>query len=110
MNVGGVKMKSILLVYATISGNTEILTETIAEQLQLLGYHVEIKAFDFDVIDIDDFRNYSAVLIGSYTWDDGEIPYEVEDFYIDLANEDIEGLPLAVYGAADSCYDTYGQA
>src|SRR5699024_9263184 len=46
----------------------------------------------------------------TYTWDDGELPYEVEDFYIDLEIAPIKGIPFAVYGSADSCYDTFGAA
>src|SRR5699024_5262725 len=53
---------------------------------------------------------YDAVLIGTYTWDDGELPYEVEDFYIEMEDIDITGHIIGVYGSADSFYDTYGGA
>lgn len=103
-------MKRILLIYASMSGNTEIITDFIADELRRLDYEVHIKSFDFDVIDIDEFNQYDAIAVGTYTWDDGQLPYEVEDFYIDLEEAPIKNKPFAVYGSADSCYDTYGRA
>jgi len=107
---GGIAMGKILMVYASLSGNTEIITDIIADNLQNLGHNVEIKSFDFDVIEIDELGQYDAVLVGTYTWDDGELPYESEDFYIDLEDGNIQGQIFGVYGSADSFYDTFGLA
>jgi len=103
-------MGKVLMVYASMSGNTEIITDIIAENLQKLGHDVEVKSFDFDVIEIDELDHYDAVLVGTYTWDDGELPYEAEDFYIDLEEGNIEGKIFGIYGSADSFYDTFGLA
>src|SRR5690625_2906425 len=103
-------MGKVLMAYASQSGNTEIITDIIAHQLDELGHDVVIKSFDFDTIDMDSLQEYDAVLVGTYTWDDGELPYEVEDFYIDLEDTDISGLLFGAYGSADSFYDTYGLA
>src|SRR5690625_5028303 len=103
-------MKPILLIYASLSGNTEMITDIIAEHLRYLGHEVDIKAFDFDELLPEQFHDYSAIVVGTYTWDGGQLPYEVEDFYIDLAEGTIKGQTVAVYGAADSCYDSFGQA
>ena len=103
-------MGKILMVYASMSGNTEMITDIIAHHLDDLGHDVVIKSFDFDVIDVDLLQEFDAVLVGTYTWDDGELPYEVEDFYIDLEDSDITGQIFGVYGSADSFYDTYGLA
>lgn len=103
-------MGKILMVYASQSGNTEQITDIIAHYLQSGGHDVEVKSFDFDDIDVDGLQEYDAVLIGTYTWDDGEMPYEVEDFYIDLKDADLTGIITGVYGSADSFYDTFGGA
>src|SRR5699024_6839910 len=66
--------------------------------------------FDFDDIPMDALVDYDAVLIGTYTWDDGELPYEVEDFYSEMEDIDLTGHIIGVYGSADSFYDTYGGA
>ncbi len=99
-----------LMIYASQSGNTEMITDIIAENLRKIGHEVVIKSFDFDLIDMNALKEYDAVLVGTYTWDDGEMPYEVEDFYVDLEDADIKGLLFGVYGSADSFYDTFGLA
>ncbi len=103
-------MGKILMVYASLSGNTEMVTDIIEDNLQQLGHEVEVKSFDFDVIEMDEIANYDAVLVGTYTWDDGELPYEAEDFYIDLEDVNIDGKIFGAYGSADSFYDTFGLA
>lgn len=103
-------MKPILIVYASISGNTEMIADLLANAFRELEHEVVIKSFDFDVIDVMDLDNYEAVVVGTYTWDNGELPYEVEDFYIDLEIAPIKNKLLAFFGSADSCYDTFGRA
>lgn len=103
-------MGKVLMVYASLSGNTEIITDIIAEHLTEIGHQVVVKSFDFDVIDMTTLHEYDAVLVGTYTWDDGELPYESEDFYIDVETVDISDIIFGVYGSADSFYDTYGLA
>src|SRR5699024_11712664 len=41
---------------------------------------------------------------------DGELSYEVVDFYIEMEDIDLTGHIIVVYGSADSFYDTYGGA
>ncbi|HLS61178.1 MAG TPA: flavodoxin, partial [Virgibacillus sp.] len=103
-------MSNILLVYASTTGNTEVMAEAIADYLIVHGQEVVIKSFDFDRIDVEMIADYDAVLVGTHTWDDGDLPYEVEDFYEDLGDVDIKGIPFGVFGSADSFYDTYGGA
>lgn len=103
-------MGKVLMIYASMSGNTEIITDLIADNLKAAGHDVVIKSFDFDAIDMETLPDYDAVLVGTYTWDDGELPYEVEDFYVDLETVDISETIFGVYGSADSFYDTFGLA
>jgi flavodoxin I len=103
-------MGDILMIYASQTGNTEQLTDMIAAYIEEIGYGVTIKSFDFDVIDVEALEQYDAIMIGTYTWDDGELPYEVEDFYIDLEKIDLTGKIVSVYGSGDSFYDTFGGA
>lgn len=103
-------MSKILLLYASTTGNTEVMTEAIADYLIDHGQEVVIKSFDFDLIEVEMIDEYDAVLVGTHTWDDGDLPYEVEDFYEELEDVDIKGMPFGVFGSADSFYDTYGGA
>src|SRR5690625_6674875 len=90
-------MSNILLVYASTTGNTEVMAEAIADYLIVHGQEVVIKSFDFDRIDVEMIADYDAVLVGTHTWDDGDLPYEVEDFYEDLGDVVINGYPLGVF-------------
>lgn len=103
-------MGKVLLLFASTTGNTELMADAIADQLLSHQHEVKIKSFDFDRIDVDEILDYDAVLVGTHTWDDGDLPYEVEDFYDDLGDVDITGKIFAVFGSADSYYDSYGAA
>jgi len=103
-------MSKIFMVYASQTGNTEMVTDILEEQLIRQGHEVVVKSFDFDDIPMEALADYDAVLVGTYTWDDGELPYEVEDFYIEMEDIDITNHIFGVYGSADSFYDTYGGA
>lgn len=103
-------MGNILMIYASTTGNTEIMAEAIVAYLEQKKHTVITKTFDFDPIDVAELLEYDAVLVGTHTWDDGELPYEVEDFYEELDDVDITGKNVGVFGSADSFYDTYGGA
>jgi len=103
-------MGKILILYASTTGNTEIMADVIADTFEADGYEVNIKTFDFDWIEVEELSDYDAILIGTHTWDDGSLPYEVEDFYDELEETDITNQPFAVFGSADSFYPTYGGA
>lgn len=103
-------MGKVLVVYASTTGNTEVMAEAIAEHLIHLQQEIVIKTFDFDPVYVDEITEYDAVLVGTHTWDDGCLPYEVEDFYDDLEDVDISGKIFGVFGSADSFYDSYGGA
>lgn len=103
-------MSKILVLYASTTGNTELMAEAIADQLIYRQHEVIIKTFDFDPIYVDDLAEYDAVVVGTHTWDDGSLPYEVEDFYDELEDVDITDQFFAVFGSADSFYEYYGGA
>ena len=103
-------MGKILVLYASTTGNTELMAEAIADHLIDHQHEVVIKTFDFDPIDVEEIPEYDAVLVGTHTWDDGSLPYEVEDFYDELEDVDITDKIFAVFGSADSFYESYGGA
>src|SRR5688500_11895035 len=61
-------------------------------------------------VEREDLVEYDAVLIGSHAWDDGAMPYEVEDFYEEVEEVDISGRLFGVFGSGDSFYDIFGGA
>lgn len=101
-------MADVLLLYITSTGNTEIMAEAIAGYLEYNNHHVVIKTFDFDPIDVEELHDYDVVLIGTHSSDDGEIPFEAEDFYEELEVVDWRNGPVfAVFGSGDTAYDAF---
>lgn len=104
-------MKKILIAYASATGNTELIAEIIANYLKSQSsYEVTLKDFDLDYIRVKDILDYDAALIGLYTWTDGDLPYEVEDFYEQLELIDIDDAVVGVFGSGDTFYDDFGGA
>ena len=97
-----------IIVYASMTGNTEFIAELIAEELTKLGEKVDVK--DAMVTFAEDLNPYDRILIGSYTWGDGDLPDEVMDFYEELKNTDLTGKTAAVFGAGDSSYNHFARA
>ncbi|RYG73741.1 flavodoxin [Lentibacillus lipolyticus] len=103
-------MGKVLLLYASMTGNTEQMADIITEAVQRRGHEVVTKTFELDPIDVEELADYDGVLVGTYSWDDGQLPYEAEDFYDELDDVDITGMIAGVFGSGDSFYDTFGGA
>ncbi|UHA72789.1 flavodoxin [Paenibacillus sp. 481] len=100
-------MKTILI-YASMTGNTEEMAEAVAAGVREAGGDVTVK----EVLDanVHDLNDYDGILLGAYTWGDGELPDEFLDFYDDMADLNLEGKKAAVFGSCDSSYAEYGAA
>lgn len=96
------------IVYASMTGNTEELAELIGEGIQQVGANVEIK--DILEADVSEFENYDGILLGAYTWGDGELPDEFLDFYEEMAGLNLAGKVTAAFGSCDSAYEHFGGA
>ncbi|GAA0590123.1 flavodoxin [Virgibacillus siamensis] len=103
-------MGKVLMLFASMTGNTEMMAEIITDVIEAREHEVETKTFDLDAIDVKELLDYEGILIGTYSWDDGELPYEVEDFYDELDDVDITGKIIGVFGSGDSFYDSFGGA
>jgi flavodoxin I len=101
-------MQACLMVYASMTGNTEELAEWIAEGIRKVGGSVEIK--DILEADVTDLHNYDGILLGAYTWGDGELPDEFLDFYDEMDQIKIAGKKAAAFGSCDSSYEQRGGA
>ncbi|SFE48958.1 flavodoxin I [Lentibacillus persicus] len=103
-------MGNVLLAYVSMTGNTEAIAEIMKETVEVHGHNVVTKTFEMEIIDIDELPGYDGILAGTYSWDDGTLPFEVEDFYEDLEEANITGMPVGVFGSGESFYPTFGGA
>jgi flavodoxin I len=101
-------MSKIIMVYASMTGNTEEMADLFAKGIKETGTELVVK----EVLDASpsELQEYDGIVLGAYTWGDGELPDEFLDFYDDLENIDLTGKKAAVFGSCDSNYRKYGAA
>ncbi|WP_428910482.1 flavodoxin [Niallia sp. Krafla_26] len=100
-------MKTII-VYASMTGTTELMAQTIMEELTKAGDRVVLR----DVFDAyaEELETFESVLIGSYTWGDGDLSDEILAFHEELSEIDLTGKLGAVFGPGDSTYEHFARA
>jgi flavodoxin I len=113
MNIleGGSKMPSLLIVDADHLGN-------ILDKLSDFGFDEvhHISGRKCQMVkrgipeNIDFIQDYEGILLGAYTWGDGDLPDEFLDFYDNMDDLDLYGKKAAVFGSCDSSYPAYGAA
>ncbi|WP_053178207.1 flavodoxin domain-containing protein [Peribacillus loiseleuriae] len=89
--------------YISLSGNTEKMAVIIKDRLAACGCEVEMERLD--TIEADTLKGYDLVLIGSYTWNKEELPYEAMEFYEELGQADVHGVKAACFGSDDLSYE-----
>ena len=90
-------MASALIVYASLTGNTEEIADIVADQLEALGVDVEVK--ECTQVAPEDFLEYDMNIIATYTYGtDGDLPDEFMDFYEEMEDDDFTGkIAVVVY-------------
>jgi flavodoxin I len=106
--ITGVREMNTIIVYTSITGTTELMAVSIANELTKSGDKVDIK--DAMETFAEDLKPYDRILIGSYTWGDGDLPDEVFGFYEELKEIDLTGKGVAVFGPGDSSYSHFARA
>lgn len=102
------KLANIILIYASMTGNTEEMAEAISEGIREAGGELEMKS----VVDAtaSELEQYDGILLGAYTWGDGDLPDEFLDFYDEMDDIALSGKKAAVFGSCDSTYPEFGAA
>ncbi|PCS01255.1 flavodoxin [Lactococcus fujiensis] len=93
------------IVYASMTGNTEACADIVADKLEELGFEVECD--ECSSVDASDLEDADLIAIGTYTYDDGELPDEIVDLYEDLEDIDLTGKVFGCFGSGDTFYDDF---
>lgn len=102
-------MPKVMIVYASLTGNTEECAEILEEALEELGAEVELAESVF--ADPEDFKDYDIAIVGTYTYGtDADLPDEIVDFYEELEEVDLSGKIYGAFGSGDTFYDKYCQS
>ena len=102
-------MAEALIIYTSLTGNTEACAEIVSAQLEEHGIDVTME--DVMLSEPEDFLDYDIVLVGSYTYGvDGVLPDEMEEFHKELAELDLSGKVYGVFGSGDDFYPVFCSA
>lgn len=101
-------MSNLIVIYASMSGNTEEMADAVVEGMKGEGVEPIVK----NVMDArgEEIANYEGIALGAYTWGDGELPDEFLDFYEEMETLQLQGKKAIVFGSCDSAYSEYGAA
>lgn len=95
----------ILILYGSLTGNTQSVAEQISEFLIQSG--VEHEIMNTNSFSAKDVLNYDLLLLGSSTWDDGVLQYDFEAFFKEVQDFDFNDKKFAVFGCGDSSYEHF---
>jgi flavodoxin I len=100
-------MKNLLL-YGTLTGNTEAVAQQIQTKVREAGKELEIK--NINLASIEDIAQVEKLLImASSTWDDGLPCSDMADFLEEYSSDlpDLSTKKLAFFGCGDSNYPKF---
>ncbi|MFS0862914.1 flavodoxin [Fredinandcohnia sp. 179-A 10B2 NHS] len=101
-------MYRVIVIYASMSGNTELMAKIIAESVIENGLQVEVK--DCWEVLPEELLKYDGILLGTYTWGEGALPDEFLDLYEELDGLDFTTKKGAVFGSGSSMYPYFARA
>ena len=95
----------IAIVYSSKTGNTEELVQRICQLFKKKG--VMVSLFRVEEFSVQDLSEFSAVVVGTYTWGNGEIPQEMLELYRAFETQDVKRVLTGVIGTGDSGYPMF---
>ncbi|MEN1935537.1 flavodoxin [Paenibacillus sp. 102] len=102
-------MNKFVMIFASMSGNTEEMADHIAGAIRETGNKIEV----IDIMDTPEasiLEEYDGIILGAYTWGDGDLPDDFLDFYDEMEEIQLAGKRAVVFGSCDSAYPKYGAA
>ena len=89
-------MKAIVI-YATTTGNTEILADSVDAGLREGG--IESIAKNVNEVEIDELEDYDLIILGSSSWKG--LHRDFEEFYQEMDSLPLSGKKAAAFGTGD---------
>lgn len=96
------------IIYASMSGRNEQISEYLEQHLAQLGQVVD--RHEISQFDTEKLLAYRSFIVVSYTYHDGQIPDEALDFFDDLQTIDLAGKPYALTGSSSIQHEHFGRA
>ena len=100
-------MSKVLIVFGTTGGNTQSVAGRIGKKLEGENHEVVVK----NVVDsaVSELNDYEVLLLGSSTWNDGELQDDFVGFHMDMEDSkpDLSGKKFAAFGCGESIYENF---
>lgn len=85
----------VLVVYGSLLGKTARIGELIAEALRSNGFDTTVK--DVRETNVFELNGYQLIIMGSSTWDDGQLQFDFRPFNTNLKKSNFKGKNFAIY-------------
>lgn len=92
------------IIYTSRTGNTEELAYELHHQF---SQRIHTDLFPVERFPLSQLHEYEAIIIGTYTWGDGDIPVEMMPLYRWIEQEEVSHLTTGVFGTGDSFYPNF---
>lgn len=91
-----------------MTGRNEQIAQHLAKYLTEKGATVTLE----QMLETDAYTlpNYDAVIVETFTYGDGEVPDEAQDFFADLQDLDLDRTKFAVLGSSSKTHLHFGRA
>jgi flavodoxin I len=91
-------MTKAIIIFGSTTGNTEELSEGVAEGLKSSA---EVTIENVADTDINALADYDLLVFGCPTWGEGELQEDFIDFYEEMTEDIFKGKKAAVFGPGD---------
>lgn len=100
-------MSQILLLYGTTTGNTQVVATKIQQLLSQANHQVNLK--NVSETDVNELQNYTQLVVGCSTWDDGQLQADMKDFLdkLNASQVSLSGKKIALFALGDSGYPQF---
>lgn len=93
------------IVYTSVTGNTSEVAHILYESSKL--YFHDVSLYRVNEFQRERLGEFDSVIIGTYTWGNGEIPNEMVTLYKAFEAFSKKSLVTGVFGTGDSFYPSY---
>ncbi len=92
-------MAKAILVYGSMTGNTEILSKSVEEGLK--SSNVEVVVKNVEHAGVEELKDYDVIIFGCSTWGEGELQDDFIAFEEEMGKISLNGKKAAVFGPGD---------
>ncbi|MEH7384703.1 flavodoxin domain-containing protein [Bacillus sp. JJ1521] len=92
----------VAIVYTSITGNTEETTRIVNSYMKRYSSHCYV--FQVEYFPFYKLESFDVIIIGTYTWGNGDIPQEMIPLYRAFEKNPTKDIVTGVFGTGDQCY------